>query len=250
MEAVLYVTHGTRKKEGIEAVYSFLMPVMAQMKCVFQKICFLQFSNPTLSDGIEACVKEGVSKIIIVPLLLLKADHATNDIPFAIKKAKRKYPWIQFVYEDPLGEEEKVIESLYEELVKKQFLQHATKNVLLVGRGGRLPSVKTHLVTISSKLQEKLPEANIEICFLYGLAPHFDDIVHASTTKNRYVLPFLLFDGKLYDLLKETARKKGWIVCNTLGKNRHMQQIVKKRVNRWIVKNDERGEACVFANDE
>lgn len=251
MQAILYVSHGTRKRSGRKEVYSSLAPVIKKVNSPLQKICFLQFSRPTLLEGIEMCVKEGATTIIIVPLLLLKADHATYDIPQAIISARRKYPFIQFIYEEPLGEEEKLIDALYEALVMKQFLEVPQRHVLLVGRGGRSPQVKQHLIQVSERLQRKLPETEMTICFLYGHKPHFQDIVNEATEKQRFILPFLLFDGRLFASLTQAAKKKGWILCDTLGSSAHVRDIVTKRINRWLTdKEKERGEVYVITNDK
>src|SRR5690606_18244575 len=81
MKAVLFVGHGSRLEAGNEEVRTFvkrMTPLMDPRLIV--ETCFLEFASPTISQGIDTCVKKGADEVVVIPIILLHAGHSKLHI--------------------------------------------------------------------------------------------------------------------------------------------------------------------------
>ena len=119
MESIILIGHGSPKKDAnnIETMgrllHSMIHPDCSK-GCV--KVAYLQFAKPELSDTIRESVRNGAKKIIVHPYFLISGMHVTKDIPEMIKKAKKMYPDVEFVYTEPLGIHEKLVQVIAERI--------------------------------------------------------------------------------------------------------------------------------------
>ncbi|HEY3276917.1 MAG TPA: precorrin-8X methylmutase [Syntrophorhabdaceae bacterium] len=119
MENILIIGHGSPKQDannvdalGI-ALHSAIHPACTS-ECV--KIAYLQYGKPGIMESIAECVKGGASKITVHPFFLSAGMHVTKDIPAKIAEARNLYPHVEFVYTDPLGPHQKLVEIVIERL--------------------------------------------------------------------------------------------------------------------------------------
>jgi precorrin-8X/cobalt-precorrin-8 methylmutase len=119
MENIILVGHGSPKKDAnnIELIGRLLHNIIhpdCNKNCV--KVAYLQFAKPGISDAIKDCVLSGVKKIIIHPYFLSSGVHVTKDIPEIIERAKDMYPDKEFIYTEPLGIHERLIQVIIERI--------------------------------------------------------------------------------------------------------------------------------------
>lgn len=119
MESIILIGHGSRKKDAnnIETMGRLLHRMIhpdCSKGCV--RVAYLQFAKPVLSDTIKESVLNGAKKIIIHPYFLISGMHVTKDIPEMIKEAKRMYPDVEFIYTEPLGIHEKLVQVIAERI--------------------------------------------------------------------------------------------------------------------------------------
>src|SRR5690625_6901011 len=96
MQAVLYVGHGSRIKAGVEEATQFIERCKSLIDVPIQEICFLELAKPNIAAGIAMCVASGATHITVVPILLLTANHAKEDIPLEIETGMKKYADVSF----------------------------------------------------------------------------------------------------------------------------------------------------------
>lgn len=119
MGNIILIGHGSPKKDAnnIELagrlLHSAIHPNCAD-DCV--KVAYLQFAEPEIADTIKKCVEDGAKKIIIHPYFLSSGIHVTKDIPEIIREAKEQYPDREFVYTEPLGIHEKLVQVVIERI--------------------------------------------------------------------------------------------------------------------------------------
>jgi precorrin-8X/cobalt-precorrin-8 methylmutase len=119
MESIILIGHGSPKKDAnnIETMgrllHSMIHPDCSK-GCV--RVAYLQFAKPELSDMIKESVRNGAKKIIIHPYFLISGMHVTKDIPEMIEDAKAMYPEVKFVYTEPLGIHEKLVQVIAERI--------------------------------------------------------------------------------------------------------------------------------------
>jgi len=242
LKAVLYVAHGSRVKAGVDEAREFIETVKPQIDVEIQEICFLELAEPSIVDGVSACVTKGATEIAIIPILLLTANHANEDIPHEVEKAKKLYPNVTFTFGKPFGIQDKLIDSLQERVRQKTKLQNEEIDVLLIGRGSSDENVQYDFQQIADNLKRKYNYAKVDICFLYGKGPSFD-IALEQLQKNRenpvYVVPYILFTGLLKIGIQKKMEKLGFaedevVLCECLGYDENVRQVLIERVKETL----------------
>lgn len=244
MQAVLYVGHGSRIKAGVEEAIWFIDNSKSIIDVPIQEICFLELASPGIDTGIAKCVLRGATKIAVVPILLLTANHANKDIPLEIEAGKMNYPNIEFTYGNAFGIHPKIIDSLYDRIIEQKVEISEDAHVLLVGRGSSDLAVKRDLSKIAQLLQQKNGFKKVDVCFLYGAKPSFDEALEdlkRVASKQVFIIPYLLFTGVLLnDIEKKIAQQSCFgqqlILCQNLGYHRNLQKVLIERVNDLLAK--------------
>lgn len=242
MQAVLYVAHGSRVKAGIDEAIEFIETVKPKINIAIQEICFLELATPSIVEGVEACVAKGATHIAVVPILLLTANHAKQDIPIEINKAKERYPDITFTFGRPFGIHEKLIESLHERVLEKGAKNSREIDILLIGRGSSDPSVELDLRLIADTLQSRYHYSKVDVCFLYGKGPSFEKTLEQLKKERHkpvYIVPYLLFTGLLKIGIQNKIEQQGYlanqvVLCDCLGYDENVQQVLIERVKETI----------------
>lgn len=238
MQAVLYVGHGSRMKAGAEEAIRFIERTIANIDIPIQEICFLELTAPNMEEGIAKCVERGATEIVVVPILLLTAHHANEDIPLAIEVGKMMYPEVEFKYGKALGIHPKIIDSLLDRIIEQKVDIAEDAEVLLVGRGSSDPAVKRDLIEIAQLLNNKYPFSKVDVCFLYGAKPSFEEALQQlqeTGQKQVFIIPYLLFTGILMNgivkkLKEQPSNKHQFILCEILGYHPNVQKVLEERV--------------------
>lgn len=244
MQAVLYIAHGSRIRAGIEEATSFIERSKPLINIPIQEICFLELAEPNISDGIARCVSLGASKIAIVPILLLTANHAKKDIPFEIETARIKYPNVIFTYGETFGIHLKIIDSLYDRILEQEIAFTKSSSVLLIGRGSSDQAVKHDLTKIAHLLGKKFAIKQVDVCFLYGSKPSLDEALwelRQTSIKQIFIIPYLLFSGILMNdierkMVDQSTKDQKYILCENLGYHKSIQEVLVERVNELLEK--------------
>lgn len=124
MENIILIGHGSPKKEAnnIDLIGRLLHHAIhpeCEGGCV--KIAYLQFAEPGIMATIKGCVEGGAKKIIVHPFFLSSGMHVTKDIPEMISKARGMYSGVEFVYTEPLGIHEKLVQVVIERIQSEKF---------------------------------------------------------------------------------------------------------------------------------
>lgn len=238
MQAILYIAHGTRVKAGVEQAVSFLQRVQQEVDTPIQEICFLELAQPTIAQGIENCVQRGATAIAIIPILLLTAKHAKEDIPEEVEQTKVLFPHIRFTYGEPLGVHELLIDTLQARIEMTQVPnEHA--RVLLIGRGSSDPAVKQDLATIATRLRDKYSYTAVDTCFLYGKGPTFEEWLQQEWHRESrvFIVPYLLFTGLLRQGITKRLvgyEKSNIVLCESLGYDDNVKQVLLERIHEAL----------------
>lgn len=119
MENIILIGHGSPRNEANNIdiagrlLHNAIHPNCGG-NCV--KVAYLQFAKPEIADAIKECVESGAKKIIIHPFFLTSGMHVTKDIPEIIGEAEALYPDREFIYTEPLGIHEKLLDVVMERI--------------------------------------------------------------------------------------------------------------------------------------
>ena len=242
MHAILYIAHGSRIQAGIAEAKSFIETVKPYIQVPIQEVCFLELASPSIKEGIENCIKKGAKSISVIPILLLSANHAKQDIPEEIANAMEQHPNITVTMGKPLGLHENLIETIHERVMDKVINKDEGISLLLVGRGSSDPSVEKDLSQIAQEVKRKFDYKKVDTCFLYGSGPSFEEAIqklrNEKVLHRVYIVPYLLFTG----LLKIGIQKKigeqfsnnEVVLCESLGYNEKVRDVLIERVNETL----------------
>lgn len=241
MQAVLYVAHGTRVAAGIREAKAFVERAKKRVRLPIQEMCFLELAEPTIEQGVAACVAQGATSIVIVPILLLTANHAKQDIPQAIAPLQARFPHVRFSYGKPFGIDRRLIAQLYERIQQTDVKLTEDSEVLLIGRGSSDAAVLRDFTEIATRLRLFFGIRNVNIAFLYGNGPKFEDYV-ANLQHNRakkvFIIPYLLFQGLLRNhidkTLTEATVEQQLIICDSLGYGNNVLDVLVERTNEAV----------------
>ena len=126
-EGLILFAHGSRDplwKKPLERLYEKLdaNPQAHHLKI---SLAFLEHLLPSLPDAVESLVKQGCTKITIVPIFLGHGGHIRRDLGQLMHELKNNFPDIQLYAAQAAGEDDGVIDAL------AMYCLHAlTENVL------------------------------------------------------------------------------------------------------------------------
>jgi len=239
MNAILYICHGSRVKQAADEAIGFIQKVMQKVDLPIQEIGFLELAEPGLAEGFERCVKRGATTIIAVPILLLTAAHAKEDIPAELRSLQARFPEIDVRLGNPIGVHEKMIDILIERVNETSIPIKENAMVLLVGRGSSDPDVKRDLAMIGKMLEQKSNIKRVEVCFLSAAEPSFEqglDRTKQASTEQVFVIPYLFFTGILMKKIERminqmnTGQGPDYVLCEYLGYHSIIEDILYEKI--------------------
>ena len=237
MRGVLYVSHGSRVDEAVTEAVNFIESVKNQIDAPLQETCFLELTEPNVSQGFQRLINKGATEISVIPVLLLSAGHYFKDIPTEIQRNQQMYPHVKVSYGKPLGVQRRLTEILHQRIEETHMTPNMDAKVLIVGRGSYNPQTQKDLSTIKAQLQDKNIHLDIEVCYLAACGPSFEEALQDAVNKAHsqiFVVPYLWFTGILERHIATTIDdyqvEHGIVLCDRLGNHSHLQIALKERV--------------------
>jgi sirohydrochlorin ferrochelatase len=118
MKTILLVSHGSKSKVAKDEVEKLAIQIY-QKSGLDVKTAFLDVNEPNIPRGIAECVKRGASKIIVLLNFLNSGNHVLKDIPRILEEEKKKFPQVQFVLTQAIGQHAKVSD-LFLDLIQRE----------------------------------------------------------------------------------------------------------------------------------
>jgi sirohydrochlorin ferrochelatase len=126
-KAILLVDHGSRLPEANEVLAGVAELLAEQDAGYHVEISHMELAEPTIEQGIEACVAGGAKDITVLPYLLAPGRHATADIPRLVRQAMNKHPGIDCRLAQPLG-----LHPLLARVILERVREAATREEALI----------------------------------------------------------------------------------------------------------------------
>lgn len=112
--AILLVDHGSVKREANEMLADVAALLRRLTKVPIIQIAHMELAEPTIAQGIAACVEAGATEITAHPYFLAPGRHSTTDIPRMVAEAAKNHPGVRVRVTAPLGLHEKICEVVLE----------------------------------------------------------------------------------------------------------------------------------------
>ncbi len=105
MNALLLIAHGSRRLASNEEVRA-LTRVMEQNSdhdYTIIECAFLELAEPSIPDGVNACVAKGAKTVTVLPYFLSAGRHVATDIPEELQKSQTQHPQVEIKMAPYLG---------------------------------------------------------------------------------------------------------------------------------------------------
>jgi len=104
MKALLIVAHGSRRKQSNAEVVNMAEQI-TQSNSVYHIVHagFLEIAAPLIPDGIQQCIDEGATSIVVLPYFLNSGRHVVDDIPRIVNLVSDNFPEIDIKIAPHLG---------------------------------------------------------------------------------------------------------------------------------------------------
>lgn len=106
--ALLIVDHGSRREEANQMLYGVAEILRQKRPQLIVQIAHMELAEPSIEQGIAACVRAGATEIVVHPYMLSPGRHATQDIPRMATEAAATHPGVTIRVTVPLGLHEKL----------------------------------------------------------------------------------------------------------------------------------------------
>jgi len=227
----LLVGHGTREETGLAEARQVAKLVSRAERSPLVELAFLEFAEPTISDGFRRLVERGAQRVIVVPLMLFAAGHAKEDIPREILQVREDYPHVAVEQCEHLGCHPAMIalsaQRYAQALAGRSSVPSARTALVLVGRGSHDAAATREMQSFAALRERAHSAASVSVGFVAMAQPALADVLECaaqSRAERIVVQPHLLFAGLLLDRIREQvadmARRqpqKEWIVTQQLG---------------------------------
>ncbi len=106
MKTLLLIAHGSRRAASNDEVRQLAQRLNAINPPGFSRVesAFLELAQPSIPEGLAACVAKGASEIVVFPYFLAAGTHVVNDIPEAIQVFQAANPRVKVRLTPHLGD--------------------------------------------------------------------------------------------------------------------------------------------------
>jgi len=108
--AILLVDHGSRRKLANEQLERMAELVAERVPDTIVHIAHMEIAEPDIAHGVDACVADGASEIVVHPFFLAPGNHSTNDIPRLVRETAARHPGLRVRVSEPLGPHPKLVD--------------------------------------------------------------------------------------------------------------------------------------------
>jgi sirohydrochlorin cobaltochelatase len=208
--ALLIVGHGSRDPRGAREFHDLVGLVRGRNPSLTVEGGFIELSRPPISECVDRLAESGASNVAAVPLMLLAAGHAKDDIPATLVREKMGHPEMSFSYGRALGVRPELLELMDQRI--SAVVQEEEKEetaVLIVGRGSSDPDANSDLSKIARLLYEGRPYPVVERAYVSMTPPDVANGLDRCLklgAKRIVIFSYFLFTGVLEERIRGQSR--------------------------------------------
>ncbi|HJV64543.1 MAG TPA: CbiX/SirB N-terminal domain-containing protein [Geomonas sp.] len=116
--AILLMAHGSRVSEANDAAREIAARVKKMTGFDIVEVAFREQHLPNIQQGVDSCVAQGATRILLVPYFLYMGAHVLEDLPEELAEAKKRHPGVEMVLGKHLGVHNKLAEIVVERIAE------------------------------------------------------------------------------------------------------------------------------------
>jgi sirohydrochlorin cobaltochelatase len=208
--ALMIVGHGSRDPRGASEFHDLVDSVRRRNPSLRVEGGFIELSRPPISECVDRLAQSGTGNVAAVPLVLLAAGHAKDDIPATLVREKMSHPEMSFSYGRALGIRPELLELMDERISAVVHEEEKDETALLiVGRGSSDPDANSDLFKIARLFYEGRPYPTVESAYVSMTPPDVAnglDRCFRLGAKRIVVFSYFLFTGVLEERIRGQSR--------------------------------------------
>jgi sirohydrochlorin ferrochelatase len=232
--ALVALAHGSRDPRSAATIKALVAEVRAMRPDLRVEAAFLELSKPSFETVVDRLVKKGHDEIVVVPLLLSEAYHATVDVPGAVAEMTAKHEGLQIRATSILGLEPCFLEVL--DIRMREALSEARArelDALVLAAAGSSDPLANQAVARLGRLWGSHHKLPVTAAFASSAPPATGEAVRAFRAEGRRhiaVASLFLAPGFLPDRAKELALEAGAVaVSEPLGAHPELARTILAR---------------------
>jgi len=229
---VLICGHGSREATAVREFRVLAGQVAARLPQFRIETGFLEFSTPSIPDGLEKLRQIGCRNILVIPGTLFSGGHAQRDIPAILQAFVAQFPEIRVRYGQAFDIHPDFVRAACERVsdaIDTAYGGIAPEEtaMLMVARGASDPEVLASVRTISRHIHIAFNFAHSDVAFSGMASPLFSSVLERIAEhdfRRVIILPYFLFTGtlvqRIYDGVDEIAAshpEKQFLKCPYLS---------------------------------
>jgi sirohydrochlorin cobaltochelatase len=241
---ILVVGHGTTSPVGTAEFVSVVEKIGPLFRAIPVGYGFLEHSHPLIDEGVEVLAGEGVTSLVVAPLLLFSAGHAKSDIPREVEKSATKRGIAVRGQAEVLGLHGRIIELTLRRFNEASETLSPKPAFVLIGRGNLDPDAQAVARQFVAACRQAGDLAIAELGYLALAEPPIETVLQqlgAAKTPQCVIVPHLLFHGELIarcdQLLASIASQfpqTDWRLASRLGPNEMVIEAASDRIRAAI----------------
>ena len=202
---IVIAGHGSQDPEGVREFEELVNRIRERAGSRRVNHGFLEFARPTIDDAVRSAIEAGEQRIAIVPLILLAATHAKNDLPVEVLALQQEFPKTKLHYGAALHLHPNILRLLRQRIVEAEArsprtIRRSDSCLVVVGRGTTDPDANSDVSKLARLLQEGLGFGGFYVCYSGTAQPLVADGLQKAVRlgfERIVVAPFFLFTGIL-----------------------------------------------------
>jgi sirohydrochlorin ferrochelatase len=220
--ALVALAHGSRDPRSAATITALVDEVRRMRPDLRIEPAFLELARPDFTKVVDKLVRAGVEEIVVVPLLLSNAYHATVDVPRAVAEATERHPGLRVRATSVLGLEPAFLEVLDHRLRDALSLARVRElDALVLAAAGSSDSLANQAVGRLARVWGARHRLPVTAAFASSSPPTTGEAVRAFRAEGRRhvaVASMFLAPGFLPDRAAELALEAGAVaVSEPLG---------------------------------
>ena len=215
--ALVALAHGSRDPRSAATIKELIGEVKAMRPDLRVEAAFLELSKPSFQTVVDRLAKKH-DEIVVVPLLLTEAYHATVDVPSAIAEAAARHPGVQIRGTKILGLEPTFLEVLDLRLREALSTVRARElDALVLAAAGSSDPLANQAVARLARLWGSHHKLPVSAAFASSAPPATGEAVRAFRAEGRRhiaVASLFLAPGFLPDRAAELAIEAGAVAIS------------------------------------
>ncbi|WP_311765281.1 sirohydrochlorin chelatase [Streptomyces zingiberis] len=231
---LVIVAHGSRDPRHAATVTALTERVRALRPALRVETAYLDFCTPGVEGLLTRLHTEGVRAVVVLPLLLTRAFHATSDLPGVLREVRARLPRLAVTQAGVLGPSPLLMATLEERLSEAGVRpgDRASTGVVLASAGSSDPEAIAVIAAIAREWR-RTGWCAVRPAFASAAPPGTADAVRALRAEGARrvaVAPYVLAPGRLPDRIAAGAREAGAdVLAEVLGADERLATLVLTR---------------------